>query len=137
MGFPLIAKMFGSRSKSKVLVSQPEFEQGAVSRALSGGAFARTRNIDQDALVKMIQNAMSSNRSPAQLAAEIAGGVKNGSLANSPAAKHPMFEFEAESPNLPSFHKNFTDRSGSLPAGFAPPCAFYTPSPSQRRHDHY
>jgi len=138
--FPVIARMFGSRSKSKVLVSKPEFEGGAVSRPLTGRR-GRKQNIDQDALVKMIRSAMSSNRSPAQLAAEIAIGVKNGSLANSPAAKHPMFDFvaEAESPDLPSFHKNFSPRShsGSLPAGFAPPCAFYTPSPSQRRHDHY
>jgi len=137
--------MFGSRSKSKVLVSKPEFDGSAVSRplsgTLSGKGRGRKQDIDQDALVKMIRNAMSSNRSPAQLAAEIASGVKNGSLAKSPAAKHPMFDFvaEAESPDLPSFHKNFSTRShsGSLPAGFAPPCAFYTPSPSQRRHDHY
>merc|ERR1711879_177577 len=65
--FPVIARMFASRTQSKLLVSRPEFEQGAVSRPLTGRARGRKQNIDQDALVKMIQNAISSNRSPSQL----------------------------------------------------------------------
>jgi len=139
--FPVIARMFASRTQSKPLGNdQPPqmemYDRASVSRPLSTKFGKTQKNIDQDALVKIIQNAMSSNRSPAQLAAEIVGRVKNGSLARQ-VPSHPMMELPAESPDLPSFHTKFSGRSGSLPAGFQPPCAFYTRSPSQRNHFHY
>lgn len=98
-------------------------------------------NLNQDALAELIQSAMDSDQSPAQLAAEIASRIQNGSLADTPIRRHPM-EFAANSPlpevedtGINGFH---SVRSGSLPSGFAPPCAFMlTPSPSVRNHFHY
>jgi len=150
--FPIITRMFASRSPSLANTSgKPESAKRSlsarrsVSRALSGGISDKRRkrmhNLNQDALAELIQSAMDSDQSPAQLAAEIASRIQNGSLADTPVRRHPM-EFAANSPlpevedtGINGFH---SVRSGSLPSGFAPPCAFMlTPSPSVRNHFHY
>lgn len=153
--FSFIKRLVASRSQSQAPVSdkvgRPKFlDERTVSRTFSRGIVNRRRkrrqNIKQDALVQLIQSAMQSDRSAAQLAAEIVHRVENGSLANTPIPEHPMSAaLEALTPTVPEeqddlvwVNKIERCRSGSLPGGFQPPCAFaFSRSPSARHHFHY
>jgi len=140
--FEFISKFVASRSPMKntstVVVTneagekeEPEYPDRSFSRSCSRSLKHRAGDINQEALTRMIQNAMNSKCSAQQIAAEIANCVKSGNLATSPIM-HPMQHMmDALSPTEPVIELDTEVNAGT------PACFFFSRSPSTRNHDHY
>jgi len=138
-GFPLITRMFASRSnppaqKQETLVvtdetgesQEPEFDSDA-SRSNSRATWRQRKlEINQEDLAEIIQNAMNSKLSAQQIAAHVAHRVKDGSLVQSP---FPRIRHHME--------MAFDSNEDINPPAETPASCFFSRSPSARSHDHY
>jgi len=144
--FQFISKVVGARSPLAVTPSlvvtdeigqkaEPEYDDRSMSRSCSMGKSTMRRrkmeNIDQEALAELIQNAIDSNCSAEQMAAEIANCVQAGHLAASPIPMHPMGMADPVSPS-PGRAVELEGWDAGTPAGL-----LFSRSPSTRNHAHY